>query len=127
MVKSYNKWLKEKILHHCLLERVGKVHDSDLPQEDKKRHLNRIDMESKNYMKNSEKRCWKIKSGKIPFFPEAAKWIHRAQVYRLLLRFVRGKGCNKGNLCQSAYRAGTETLFLLSEADILARIKVCVC
>ncbi len=34
-VKSYNKWLKEKILHHCLLERVGKVHDFDLPREEK--------------------------------------------------------------------------------------------
>jgi hypothetical protein len=94
-VKSYNKRLKEKILHHGLLERVGKVHDSDLPQEEKKRHLDRIDMESKNYMKNSKKQCRKIKSGRIPFSPEAAKWIRRAQVYRLLLRFVRGKGCNR--------------------------------
>jgi hypothetical protein len=88
-VKSYNKWLEEKILHHCLLERVGKLHDSDLPQEEKKRHLNRIDTESKNSMKNSKKRCRKIKLGKIPFSPEAAKWVHRVQVYRSLLRFVR--------------------------------------
>jgi hypothetical protein len=101
------------------------VHDSDLPQEEKKRHLDWIDMESKNYMKSSKKRCQKIKSGKIPFSPEAPKWICRAQVYRLLLRFVRGKGCNRGNLHQLAYRVGIETPFLLSEADILVRIKVC--
>ncbi len=82
-------------------------------------------MESKNYMKNSEKRCPKIRSGKIPFSPEAAKWIGRAQVDRLLLKFVRGKGCNKGNLHQLAYWAGIETPFLLSEVDILAWIKVC--
>ncbi len=31
VVKSYNKRLEEKNLCHCLLERVGKVHDSDLP------------------------------------------------------------------------------------------------
>jgi hypothetical protein len=61
--------------------------------------------------------------GKIPFSPEAAKWIHRAQVYRSMLRFVRGKGCNRGNHWL-AYRAGIETPFLLSEADILAWIKV---
>jgi hypothetical protein len=124
-VKSYNTWLEEKILHHCLLERVGKVHDSDLPQEEKKHHLNWIDVESKNYMKNSKKWCRKIKLGKIPFSPEAVKWIHRAQVYRSLLRFARGKGCNRGNVCRSAYWAGIETSFLLLEADILARIKVC--
>ncbi len=101
------------------------MHDSDLPQEEKKRHLNRFDLESKNYMKNSKKRCRKIKSGKIPFSPEAAKWIRKAQVYRSLLRFVQGKGCNRGILCQSEYQAGIETLFLLLEVDILVRIKVC--
>jgi hypothetical protein len=101
------------------------VHDSDLPQKKEKRHLDSINMESKNYMKNSEKPCRKIKFGKIPFSPEAANWIRRAQVYRLFLRFVRGKGCNRGNLCWLAYQAGIETPFLLSEADILARIKMC--
>jgi hypothetical protein len=51
--------------------------------------------------------------------------MRRLQVHRSLLRFVRGEGCNRGNLCWLAYRAGIETQFLLLEADILAQIKVC--
>jgi hypothetical protein len=71
-------------------------------------------------MKNLEKRCRKIKSGRLPFSPEAAKWIRRVQMYKSLLKFVRGRGRNCGNLRQEAYRAGIENLFALTEAYILA-------
>jgi hypothetical protein len=75
-------------------------------------------------MKNLEKRCQKIKSGRIPFSPKAAKWIWRTQVYKSLLKFVRGGGRNCGNLHRAAYRAGIENPFALTEADIQAQIKV---
>jgi hypothetical protein len=75
-------------------------------------------------MKNLEKRCQKIKSGRIPFSPKAAKWIWRVQVYKSLLKFVRGGRRNRGNLHRAAYRAGIENPFALTEADILAQIKV---
>ncbi len=119
-VEQYNKRLKEKILRHRLIKQLGQVHVSDIPQWEKKQQLDKIDAEGRNYMKNLEKRCRKIKSGRIPFSPEAAKWIQRVQVYKSLLKFVRGGGRNCGNLRWAAYRAGIENPLALTEADILA-------
>lgn len=76
-------------------------------------------------MKHAEKKCRKIKAGRIPFSPEAAKWIRRVQVYKSLLRFMqKGKG-NRGNLRRAAYRTGIQEPFRLHEEDIKARLKVC--
>jgi hypothetical protein len=119
-VEQYNKRLEEKILHHRLIKQLGQVHVSDIPQWEMKQQLDKIDAEGRNYMKNLEKRCRKIKSSRIPFSPKAAKWIHRVQVYKSLLKFVRGRGRNHGNLNRAAYRAGIENPFALTEADILA-------
>jgi hypothetical protein len=119
-VEQYNKRLEEKILRHRLIEQLGQVHVSDIPQWEKKQQLDKIDAEGRNYMKNSEKRCWKIKAGRIPFSPKAAKLIWRVQVYKSLLKFVRCRGRNCGNLRWAAYRAGIENLYALTEADILA-------
>jgi hypothetical protein len=124
-VREYNKRLEEKIRKHRLLERVGAIHQSDLSAINKKRQLDRVDAECKDYMKNAEKRCRRLKSGRIPFSPEAAKWIRRLQVYRSLLRHVRGLKGNRGNLCRSAYRAGISGPFALTEEDILDRMSVC--
>jgi hypothetical protein len=52
-------------------------------------------------MKNLEKRFQKIKSGRIPFSPEAAKWIWRVQVYKSLLKFVRGGGAGEETMAIS--------------------------
>jgi hypothetical protein len=71
-------------------------------------------------MKNSEKWCWKIKPGRIPFSPEAVKWIWGVQVYKSLRKFVRGGERNRGNLRRAVYRAGIENPFALTEANILA-------
>ncbi len=119
-VEQYNKRLEEKILCHRLIKRLGQVHVSDIPRWEKKQQLDKIDAEGRNYMENLEKRCKKIKSGRIPFSLEAVKWIRRVQVYESLLKFVRGRGRNHGNLRWAAYRAGIENLFALTEVDILA-------
>ena len=76
-------------------------------------------------MKSAEKKCRKIRSGVIPFSPDAAKWIRRLQVYKSLLGFLHGKGRNRGNLRRAAYRAGIPQPFRLREVDILARIQIC--
>jgi hypothetical protein len=112
--------LEEKVSHHRLIKQLGQVHVSDIPQWEKKQQLDKIDAEGRNYMKNLEKRCWTIESGRISFSPKAAKWIRRVQVYKSLLKFVRGGGRNHGNLRRAAYRAGIENLYALTEADILA-------
>jgi len=76
-------------------------------------------------MKNAEKKCRKIRSGVIPFSPEAAKWIRRLQVYRSLLGFYNGNGKNRGNLRRAAHRAGIPDPFRLSAEDIRTRMKIC--
>jgi hypothetical protein len=45
-------------------------------------------------------------------------------MYKSLLKFVWGGGRSCDNLCRAAYRAGIENPFALTEANILARIKV---
>ncbi len=125
-VWKYNERRFEKqIRKHRLIERVGKVHQAEVSAEEKKLHLDQIDAEGNMwYMKNAEKKCRKIKSGRIPFSPEAAKWIRRVKVYKSLLKFVQyGRG-NRGNLWRAAYRAGITLPFHLKEDDIRARIKV---
>jgi hypothetical protein len=124
-VERYNSRLEQQILRHRLIERVGHVYTSGLVGQEAKTQLDAIDAESKNYMRNAEKRCRKIRSGVIPFSPAAAKWIRRLQVYKSLLNFRNGRGRNRGNLRPAAYRAGIGNPFRLSEPDILARIKIC--
>ncbi len=67
LVKKYNKCLEEKIMRHRLIERTGRVYTSGLPGEEMKKQLDRIDAESKQYMKYAKKKCQRIKSGRIPF------------------------------------------------------------
>jgi hypothetical protein len=57
-------------------------------------------------MKHTEKVCRRIKSGRIPFSPEAALWIRRALVYRSLLRYHLRLIRNRRNLKQRARRCG---------------------
>jgi hypothetical protein len=77
-------------------------------------------------MLNAEQKCRRIKSGRIPFLPEAALWIHRTQVYRSLLRYHRGLIRNRGNLKCTARRCGILNCLTLLVEDILARLKVCI-
>ncbi len=100
------------------------MHKANLPGEEAKRRLDKIDKEGKDYMTNAERKCRKIKSGRIPFSPEAAKWIRQVQVLKSLLKYGHsGKG-NRGNLRRAAYRAGIVSPFLIWEEDLIARIKV---
>jgi len=48
--------------------------------------LNKLDQEGEAYMKHAEKKCCRLKSGRIPFSPEASLWIRQCQVFRSLLR-----------------------------------------
>ena len=125
-VTEYNKRLEGNIRKHRLIERVGAIHRSDSSAGEKKRQLDRLDEESKQYMINAEKKCRRIKSGRIPFSPDVAKWIRRSQVYRSLLRNVHRGNCNRGNLRRAALRVGIEAPFTLTEAEITARLEVCI-
>jgi hypothetical protein len=82
---EYSRLLEEKIIKHHLIKRVGKAHVSSRSRQSFTKRLNWLDEELGNYMRYAEKHCRKIKSGRIPFSPEALLWICQTQVYRLLL------------------------------------------
>jgi hypothetical protein len=77
------------------------------------------------YMKHAEKKCCRLKSGHIPFSPEASLWIRQSQVYRLLLRWHAGKIRNRGNLRRTARRCQINTPFQLTVDDIKHRLCIC--
>jgi len=95
---KYTKDVDDLTIRHKVIERVGKAHETCKTKRELKSKLDKIDEETKQYMKGAEKRCRRIKSGRIPFSPESSRWIRRGQVYRSILRFHAGKIQNKGNL-----------------------------
>ena len=76
-------------------------------------------------MLNVEKKCRKIKSGRIPFSPESSKWIKRAHTYRSVLRFHAGKNRHKANLKRAARRGGINNCLCISLTEVQTRLKVC--
>jgi hypothetical protein len=89
-------------------------------------HTSHLDAELGDYMQYAEKRCRKIKSGRIPFSPKTSLWICQTQVYRSLLRFYAGRICNWGNLKQLAQRCNIPDAFSLSIQEIYFCLKACV-
>ncbi len=87
--------------------------------------LNKLDQEGEAYMKHAEKKCRRLKSGRIPFSPEASLWIRQCQVYRFLLRWHNGKLRNYGNLRRTARRCQINAPFQLTVEDIKLRMVIC--
>ncbi len=106
MANKYVRILKEKVLRHRLIERMGAAHTSSKSCWKMTKRINRIDRELGQYMRHAEKKCRKIKSGRIPFLPEASVWIKRTQVYQLLLKYHKGRIRNRGNLKRLAWQCG---------------------
>jgi hypothetical protein len=77
-------------------------------------------------MINAERKCRCIKSGQIPFSPQAALWIRHTQVFISLLRYHRGLIRNRGNLKRTTRRCGILNCLSLSVEEILYCIKVCI-
>ena len=88
---KYINRLESLMEHHKMVDKVQRYLGQVQSKEELRTGLDDLDAEMKQYMIASEKRCRKIKSGRIPFSPEASKWIRRSQVYRSLLRFHAGK------------------------------------
>ena len=124
--RKYVKRLEENIARHKLVEKLGTLHHRYKQKRHFQRALNKLDQQSKELMINAEKKCRRIKSGRIPFSPEAAVWIRRTQVYRSLLRCHNGQIRNKGNLKRTARRCGIERCFHLSASEITTRLNVCI-
>ena len=126
-VDKYNARLRSNIIQHKIIERVGAAHDNvrGLSKARVDEELDKIDQERKDYMLNAEKKCRRIKSGRIPYSPESSIWIRRSQVYRSLLRYHAGKIRNRGNLKRAARRCKIVNLFGLSLQEIRLRLRVC--
>jgi hypothetical protein len=76
-------------------------------------------------MKHAEKKCCQIKSGCIPFSPEALLWICQCQVYGTLLRWHARKIRNRGNLKRTAQRCRIDSPFFLSVEEVKLRLVIC--
>ncbi len=121
----YNQVLQKNILRHQLLERMINVAKSHKSKEMILAQLNQLDREGEQYMKHAEKKYHRIKSGRIPFSPEASLWIHHCQVYRSLLRWHAGKIRNRGNLKRTTRRCRIEAPFFLLVEELKLRLKIC--
>jgi hypothetical protein len=96
--QQYLCCLESNLARHCLIEWLRQLHTTYRSKRAFWQGLNKLDNLSKDLMVKAEKKCCRIKSGRILFSPEAALWIRRTQVYRLLLRYHQGLICNRGNL-----------------------------
>ena len=104
---------------------MAAIATSDQPKADIAKALNKLDKEGEAYMKHAEKKCHRLKSGHIPFSPEASLWIRQRQVYRSLLRWHAGKVCNRGNLRCTAWRCQINAPFQMTVDDIKLRLRIC--
>ena len=123
--EKYADDLEELTVRHRIIERMGAAHDSSESKGQLKRRLDTIDKESKDYMCRSEKKCRRIKSGRIPFSPESSRWIRRAQVYRSVLRYHAGKIRNRANLRRAARRCGINNPLRMPLHEVRLRLKEC--
>jgi hypothetical protein len=76
-------------------------------------------------MKHAEKKCWRLKSGCIPFSPEALLWIRQCQVYWSLLQWHAGKIRDQGNLKCMVRWCQINAQFQLSVDNIKLHLKIC--
>jgi hypothetical protein len=119
----YNRSLRRNTLCHRLLDRMVEAASSGDSKDVQAKKLNKLDQEA--YMKHAEKKCRRLKSGRIPFSSEALLWIRQCQVYQSLLRWHDGKLRNYGNLRRMARRCQINAPFQLSVDNIKLHLTIC--
>ena len=121
--EKYLKVLEELVCKHDIVGRLISVTKSGAPAPVMKIGVDKIDKSVTACMVKAEKKCRRIKSGRIPFSPESSVWIRRCQVYRSALRYHAGKVRNKGNLKRAARRCGIQRVLCLSLKELRERLK----
>ena len=121
--KRYLKVLDELVRRHKFNERLTKTYTDSSSPESAKIEADKIDRGATACMRKAEKKCRRIKSGRIPFSPESSVWIRRCQVYRSVLRFHAGKIKNRGNLKRAARRCGLKRVLCIPINEIRSRLK----
>jgi hypothetical protein len=114
-VGNYLSQLEKNLEHHQLIECIGELHTKHKSRRKFQQGLNKLDTLSKDLMiSNAKKKCRKIKSGRIPFSPEAALWICCLQVYWSLLCYHNGHIRDCGNLKRTARYCGITNCFAIT-------------
>jgi hypothetical protein len=126
IVAEYVRILEEKVIQHCLIEWVGKAHTSSRSRRKLAKRINKIDWELGDYMQHDEKKCQRIKLGRIPFSSKASFWIKQTQVYQSLLKYHAGKIRNQGNLKRAARQCKIKNMITIPLEEITARLSTCI-
>ena len=121
--EKYLRVLEELVCKNDLAGKLISVTKSGAPAPVMKIGMDKVDKSVTACMVKAEKKCRRIKSGRIPFSPESSVWIRRCQVYRSALRYHAGKVRNKGNLKRAARRCGIQRVLCLSLKELRARLK----
>jgi hypothetical protein len=125
VVERYGKDLERQFVEQRVNTRLVQASENSSTVEEVKGKVDAIDEECKQYKRHSERKSRKIKSGRIPFSPEASVWIRRRQVYESILRYKQGKIRNRSNLRRSAQRCGIKRPLSLTWQEVKERLKVC--
>ncbi len=123
-MRNYLAHLEANLSRHHLIECMGELHKSCCSKKKFWQEMNRLDRESMALMTNAERRCRKIKSGCIPFLPEAALWIRCTQIFHSLIRYHEGLIRNQGNLKQTARCCGIKNCLSIPIEEIRIILKV---
>lgn len=127
VLQKYTTNLETLFTRHKVVERLEHLsrpspHKSAADVEEA---LQRLDTESANLMRAAEKRCRKLKSGLIPFSPDAVKWIRRKIVLSSIVAFKKGARKNQGNLVRLARRAGIDRPLSMSLLEATTKLQIC--
>ena len=126
VLEKYNATVTALFKRHQIIEKLESISAGKYKSlKNTATALNRLDKESAAYMKAAEKRCRKIKSGLIPFSPDAVKWIRQKMVYNSLLLLRQGRKKNKGNITRMACGVGISRPMHLTVEEIRTGLRVC--
>jgi hypothetical protein len=122
---AYRARLKYPLLRHRMIEQLGRAHEESIDNMEAEKRINVIVREGGHYMTSVEKKCQKIKSGRILFSPEATVWIGRCQIYHSILRYHNRKVCNRGNLKRTAKQFRIQDPLNLPLEEVHAQLQMC--
>ena len=121
---NYTNVLENLVVSHCLTERMVDAHNAISSIVLVKEIIEIIDQECVQYMHHAERKCCRIKYGRIPFSPDSSIWVRRCQVYCSILGYHDGKIRNRSNLKWSARRCGIGGPLQLSLEDVRDLLQV---
>ena len=125
MVKKYTENLEENLRRHRLIKKLGEAHSGSTDREGVWSKTEKVDKSSMQFTKHAEKKCRRLKSGRISFSLKSVIWIKREQIYKSLLEYQLGQKKNRGNLKRAVRKQGIKEPFQITMAELKMRLEVC--